>query len=426
MKMIRAESRKLLKEQVTSARVLARLLGKMNATACVVPPAPLFYRHLQMALSSALEENAQNYDSRVNLPTACREELNWWDSQMCKWNGKSILKTETDLTIDSDASLRGWGARCHLQSTGGPWSEEEKRMHINCLELLAATLAVKSFAKHRSRVSILLRIDNTTAVAYINDKSPGGYNLKRFSQVDKESMDVVPGEEYPHHSSIPPRVTEHNSRCRIPNVDGQDGLETESSHLSQDRSTLGPTGSGPICFSDIYPVPTLLQLAARSICRSNRCIPPDVDSHEGVCQPTLESCGQDIISDSDTTGGCCTHSSSLEITAVVSNPAIDADRLPPVNNNRQSRNVQSGPICDAPTASRMAYLRERYRGQRLSEEATDLMLKSWRTKTNKSYDPLFTKWERWCSEQSSDPISGPVTEVANFLAYLFKEGYQYT
>ena len=55
MIMIRAESRKLLKEQVTSAHALACLLGKMNATACVVPPAPLFYRHLQMALSSVLE-----------------------------------------------------------------------------------------------------------------------------------------------------------------------------------------------------------------------------------------------------------------------------------------------------------------------------------------------------------------------------------
>ena len=235
-------------------------------------------------------------------------------------------------------------------------------------------------------------------------------------------MDVVPGEEYSHRSSIPPRVAEHNSRCRVPNVDGQDGLETESGHLSQDRSTLGSTGSGPICFSAIYPVPTLLQLAARSICRSNRCISPYVDSHEGVCQPTLESCGQDIISDSDTTGGCCTHSSSLEITAVVSNPAIDADRLFPVNNNRQSGDVQSGPICDAPTASRMAYLRERYRSQRLLEEAMNLMLKSWRAKTNKSYDSLFTKWECWCSERGSDPISSPVTEVANFLAYVFIQG----
>ena len=65
-------------------------------------------------------------------------------------------------------------------------------------------------------------------------KSPGGYNLKRFSHVDKESMDVVPGEEYPHHSLIPPRVAEHNCRCRVPNIDGQDGLETKSAHLSQD------------------------------------------------------------------------------------------------------------------------------------------------------------------------------------------------
>ena len=66
------------------------------------------------------------------------------------------------------------------------------------------------------------------------------------------------------------------------------------------------------------------------------------------------------------------------------------------------------------------YLRKRYRGQCLSEEATDLMLKSWTAKTNKSYDSLFTKWERWCSERGSDPISDPVAEVANFLAFLFK------
>ena len=107
---------------------------------------------------------------------------------------------------------------------------------------------------------------------------------------------------------------------------------------------------------------------------------------------------------------------------MVSNPAIvmliDFPWL--IYNNRQSGDVQSGPICDAPTASLMAYLRKRYRSQHLSEEAMDLMLKSWRAKTNKSYDSLFTKWEHWCSEQGSDPISGPVTEVANFLVYLFK------
>ena len=54
------------------------------------------------------------------------------------------------------------------------------------------------------------------------------------------------------------------------------------------------------------------------------------------------------------------------------------------------------------------------------------MLKSWRTKTNKSYDSLFGKWNSWCIERSYDLFSGPITNVANFLAYLFKEGYQYS
>ena len=74
----------------------------------------------------------------------------------------------------------------------------------------------------------------------------------------------------------------------------------------------------------------------------------------------------------------------------------------------------------------MAHLRKKFRDQNLSEEATALMLKSWRTKTNKSYDSLFGKWHSWCIERSYDPFSGPITNVVNFLTYLFKEGYQYS
>ena len=168
IKNIQAEARKIAGLRTTTARCLARLLDMMNATNCVIPPAPLFCRHLQMALSNTLEENSQCYEAKVVLSQDCLEELEWWDTNMCKWNGRTILKREIDLTIDSDASLQGWGACCNHQRTGGPWSTQECRMHINCLELLAATLATQTFAKFRTGISILLRIDNTTAVAYIN------------------------------------------------------------------------------------------------------------------------------------------------------------------------------------------------------------------------------------------------------------------
>jgi len=47
LKQIRADARKLARQETVSTHMLAQLLGKMNATNCVLPPGPLFYCHLQ-------------------------------------------------------------------------------------------------------------------------------------------------------------------------------------------------------------------------------------------------------------------------------------------------------------------------------------------------------------------------------------------
>ena len=56
---IRAELRSMVKEDQVSGRALARLVGKMNATSQVIPPAPLFHWHLQMALSATLNQHSR-------------------------------------------------------------------------------------------------------------------------------------------------------------------------------------------------------------------------------------------------------------------------------------------------------------------------------------------------------------------------------
>ena len=43
-----------------------------------------------------------------------------------------------------------------------------------------------------------------------------------------------------------------------------------------------------------------------------------------------------------------------------------------------------------------------------------------RRKSSQSYDSLCKKWISWC------PVSGPIEDVVNFLAFLHGEGYQYT
>ncbi|XP_070527733.1 uncharacterized protein [Cardiocondyla obscurior] len=62
----------------------------------------------------------------------------------------------------------GWGAVCGKHRTNGFWSKEEKMSHINYLKLLAAFYGLKCFASQLSNVDILLRMDNSTAIAYIN------------------------------------------------------------------------------------------------------------------------------------------------------------------------------------------------------------------------------------------------------------------
>ena len=54
-------------------------------------------------------------------------------------------------------------------NTGGLWSATEAQFHINYLELLAAFLALKTFANDQKGL-ILLKMDNVLVVTYINQK----------------------------------------------------------------------------------------------------------------------------------------------------------------------------------------------------------------------------------------------------------------
>ncbi|VDI82098.1 Hypothetical predicted protein [Mytilus galloprovincialis] len=62
----------------------------------------------------------------------------------------------------------GMGAVMNKVSIGGPWLQSEKSFHINALELIAVTHAVKSFLKDRHNLQVLIQTDNITTMTYIN------------------------------------------------------------------------------------------------------------------------------------------------------------------------------------------------------------------------------------------------------------------
>ena len=102
-----------------------------------------------MAKNQVLKQG-QNYNAQVVLSQTSKEDLQWWINHLREFNGRKIAIDQNPLIIQTDASNQGWGAVCQNVKIGGYWSESEKQNHINLLELLAITFAVKSYLKQES------------------------------------------------------------------------------------------------------------------------------------------------------------------------------------------------------------------------------------------------------------------------------------
>ena len=136
-----------------SLRKLARIVGKLMSTAQAFTPAPIQVRFLQNLLRRNL--SSKSYETKVFLSPEALLELSWWKENMLLHNsvGKPIKILPPEMTITSDAAggpLGGWGAHCQGLSTGGAWSQQEKKRHINELEMIAAELAIKTFTKGKN------------------------------------------------------------------------------------------------------------------------------------------------------------------------------------------------------------------------------------------------------------------------------------
>ena len=170
-----------------SIRQVARVIGKIVASFPAVQYGPLFYRELEKDKIQALKANKGHFDRKMELSTEAKQELQWWVENI-HTAFAPIQRKKADLELRSDASGAGWGATNLHSSTGGRWSEKElhnaKHSGINYLELVAAGHGLKSYCKELRDVHVLLRVDNTTAVAYLNNM--GGVKSPNCNDAAKE------------------------------------------------------------------------------------------------------------------------------------------------------------------------------------------------------------------------------------------------
>ena len=241
-------------------------------------------------------------------------------------------------------------------------------------------------------------------------------------------MDMVPGQEHKSTGNPSARHPEHHSRRGVSRDERSNRLDALPPAVHPNKPTDWATTSGPVCFPLDPSTSRICELETRSGCSGSGCLHPRLDSVSGICKSAMEFGGQGSIPGQKPEGTLGPCGASVEISGMVPNPTGNADsEIPPTAEHTRlnTADPQGQQTRHNPHTSRMGCLRDRFRSKQLSEEATSLLLSSWRQKIAKSYDSLFKKWLGWCEKRGSEPISGDIHEVVNFLAHLFEQGYQY-
>ena len=170
----------LLQTQMPTVRQVAEVIGILVSAFPGAQYGPLHYRHLEWNKYLTLITNKGDYRGKMQLSPSAFKEIQWWHDNAVTLK-RDIQHDHPSTSIQSDASTLGWGAIFGIQKTGGRWTSLEAEYHINILELLAAFFPLKCFCSHINNCHIQIQIDNTTAIAYINNTGPKSKELNQLA-----------------------------------------------------------------------------------------------------------------------------------------------------------------------------------------------------------------------------------------------------
>ena len=186
-----------------NARDLASAAGFLSFLAPVVPGAGAHLHFLWDALNRSCVRAAwargRKSNPRVVLCTDALSDLHWWVGVISQgpsrpifhWSGRSFIwhcklsglpellrSAPPDRTalLSTDASGSfGWGAAWGEHTLCGSWDAVSAPHHINWKELYAIYMALASWGPRLRKRAVVIKSDNTVAIAYANrgrGKSP--------------------------------------------------------------------------------------------------------------------------------------------------------------------------------------------------------------------------------------------------------------
>ncbi|XP_073692680.1 uncharacterized protein [Garra rufa] len=149
-------------------RTCLRLQGLMASAVHVLPLGLLRMRAFMKWVLSLHLSPLRDLCRSVSVTRACTAALRHWRNVEFYAHGTPLGAIMMRKVVTTDASLTGWGATQEGRTVNGVWPNTLHSAHINYLELLTVWKALNHFLPRLQGHHVLVRCDNTTAVAYIN------------------------------------------------------------------------------------------------------------------------------------------------------------------------------------------------------------------------------------------------------------------
>ena len=173
----------LLHNPTCSIRHLCMVIGVLVSTFPAVPLSQLFYRNLERCKIYHLRRNGWNYNKNCTIDFKCVQELKWWCSNALH-SSAPINRGPPQVMVTTDASDWGWGSDLAGQRAHGHFSLQEQAYSINTRETLAIFFAIRSFASALQNKHVLIKSDNTMAIAYV--KKMGGMDSLLWDSIARD------------------------------------------------------------------------------------------------------------------------------------------------------------------------------------------------------------------------------------------------
>ena len=397
---------RLKSKRVLTARCLMSLIGLLASKEKMVPEGRLHMRPFQFHLKEHWRY-PQSLDSLLPWTEAIAAHLDWWQNPSNVMKGADLHPKDHSIQLFTDASNEGWGAHLDQNSTKGLWSDREKRLHINVLELKAVSLALRDFKDQCQNQTVLVATDNSTVVAYIN-KQGGTHSAEMCALLWKIMT-------WCHHYHITLKAR-HIPGCLNVMAD----LLSRSNQVQSIEWSLHPQVFKQICQKWFTPH---VDLFATHL---NHKLPLYVSPIPDPRAWDIDALNIDWTN--LTAYAYPDHRDCLRLArdALVLGPSAALNRdpttTPSVNDSTQTVPQvcvpQQPPAAEPPRlVSRSGQLQE----QGFSVEVAERIAAPQRSSTRTIYKSEWALFEKWCRENSVDFSTPSVKQISDFFMYLYQD-----